>query len=569
MRTFAKEQNHPQQRVSSSITRLSTAAAPLGQQAHRIVRLQRTLGNQAVPRLLQAKPDDLEARSSTKGVTRFAHDFSQIPGHIKSPASVHAELTVSPPRYIYEQEADRVSEQVMSMPEPQLQRVCDCGGGCPKCQTEQSGHQHERLWTKRVQSSDLGQSAAPPIVHEVLDSPGQPLDVSTRAFMEPRFGHDFSRVRVHTDAKATESAQAVKAAAYTVGRDIVFDQNHYDPHSAPGRFLLVHELAHTFQQGQAGGMSAADRAELQIGAPNDRSEAEADDVAAWLFSPFPDNGATSRPRVSNTKPVLARFDCSRLDFRNCRTGVYKCGYGDSGTCGWVGPTRGGCICVGALKPPVPPVPVPERATQEARVRVRVRGAHPYFEDYANRLPYMEAPPGREFIVVIGDGIFKQVVIQAEALRIQQTKRLLRPADPRNIPFIQVEPVLIGGAVVAAFVAIPLLAVLLAPAIVSLVGAAAAAVASAASAATAAVGTGASWGVATVTKAVAAGIVVRLVAGGMRDAEAAEAVKPLIGKPVLALADVTEKTDMANAKPGQEISVEGQTFRAIIRLTTGG
>lgn len=182
---------------------------------------------------------------------------------------------------------------------------------------------------------------------------------------------------------------------------------------------------------------------------------------------------------------------------------------------------------------------------------------------------MEAPPGREFIVVIDDGIFKQVVAEAEALRIEQTKRLLRPADPRNIPFIQVEPVLIGGAVVAAFVAIPLLAVLLAPAIVTLVEAAAAAVASAASAATAAAGTGAGWGVATVTKAVAAGIVARLVAGGMSDAEAAEAVKPLIGKRIVALADVTDKADMANAKPEQEISVEGQTFRAIIRLTTRG
>ena len=131
MRTFAQEQNQPQQRVSSGITRLSTAAPPPGQQAHPILHLQRTLGNQAVPRLLQAKPEDLEARSSTKEVTRFAHDFSQIPVHTKSPVSVQAKLTISPPRYIYEQEADRVSEQVISMPEPQLQRVCACGEGCP------------------------------------------------------------------------------------------------------------------------------------------------------------------------------------------------------------------------------------------------------------------------------------------------------------------------------------------------------------------------------------------------------------------------------------------------------
>ncbi len=200
------------------------------------------------------------------------------------------------------------------------------------------------------------------------------------------------------------------------------------------------------------------------------------------------------------------------------------------------------------------------------MRVRV-DAHPDFQDYANRLPAMEAPPGREFIVVIADGIFKNVVAAAEALRLEQTRRLLR-VDPRNIPFIQVQPVLIGGAVVAAIVAIPLLAVMLAPAIVALAEAAAAAVASAAAAATTAIaGAGASWGVATVTRAVAAAIVVRLVAGGMSEAEAAEAVKPLIDKRIIALADVTDRADMANAKPGGEISIDGQTFRAIILLTT--
>ncbi|MGH2396923.1 MAG: DUF4157 domain-containing protein [bacterium] len=62
----------------------------------------------------------------------------------------------------------------------------------------------------------------PPIVHEVLRSPGRPLDAVTRAFMEWRFGHHFSLVRVHADARAAKSAQAVNAMAYTVGRDVVF-----------------------------------------------------------------------------------------------------------------------------------------------------------------------------------------------------------------------------------------------------------------------------------------------------------------------------------------------------------
>jgi hypothetical protein len=95
-------------------------------------------------------------------------------------------------------------------------------------------------------------SSVPPIVHEVLHSSGQPLDASTRDFMESRFDHDFSRVRVHTDAKAAESAQAVNALAYTVRHNVVFGASEYAPASSRGRELLGHELAHTIQQRNAG-----------------------------------------------------------------------------------------------------------------------------------------------------------------------------------------------------------------------------------------------------------------------------------------------------------------------------
>jgi hypothetical protein len=88
----------------------------------------------------------------------------------------------------------------------------------------------------------------PQIVHDVLHSPGQPLDAQTRAFMEPRFGRDFSNVRVHTDAKAAESTRAVNALAYTVGRDVVFGAGQYAPESSAGRKLMAHELTHTIQQ---------------------------------------------------------------------------------------------------------------------------------------------------------------------------------------------------------------------------------------------------------------------------------------------------------------------------------
>lgn len=90
--------------------------------------------------------------------------------------------------------------------------------------------------------------AAPPIVHKVLGSAGQALNPATRAFMEPRFGRDFSRVPVHTDQVASRSAEAVAAQAYTVGSDIVFGAGRYAPASRDGQRLLAHELAHVQQQ---------------------------------------------------------------------------------------------------------------------------------------------------------------------------------------------------------------------------------------------------------------------------------------------------------------------------------
>jgi outer membrane protein OmpA-like peptidoglycan-associated protein len=85
-------------------------------------------------------------------------------------------------------------------------------------------------------------------VHEVLGSSGQSLDPASRAYFEPRFGHDFGQVRVHTDTRAEESAQAVDALAYTVGRNVVFGTGQYAPHTTAGRKLLAHELTHVVQQ---------------------------------------------------------------------------------------------------------------------------------------------------------------------------------------------------------------------------------------------------------------------------------------------------------------------------------
>jgi len=175
------------------------------------------------------------------------HDFSRIPVH-PSPLAIQTKLTINTPGDEYEQEADRVAEQVMRMPEPQVQRKCACGGTCSDCQKEDADREHRGMQLKRVSSNVPGPTEAPPIVHEVLRSSGQPLDVATRAFMETRFGHDFSGVRVHSDSAAAESARAVGARAFASGRHVVFGSSLYTPHTTPGRALLAHELAHTLQQ---------------------------------------------------------------------------------------------------------------------------------------------------------------------------------------------------------------------------------------------------------------------------------------------------------------------------------
>src|SRR6185312_12563304 len=117
-----------------------------------------------------------------------------------------------------------------------LQRKCACGGGsgmegqCAECHEQDPGLQ-------RFARDSNGLAVAPPSVGEVLRSPGRPLDGDTRAFMESRFGYDFGTVRVHADRSSAVSAKAVHARAFTVGRDIVFNEGEYAPASAEGKRL--------------------------------------------------------------------------------------------------------------------------------------------------------------------------------------------------------------------------------------------------------------------------------------------------------------------------------------------
>jgi hypothetical protein len=118
----------------------------------------------------------------------------------------------------------------------------------------------------------------PPIVHEVRNGPGQPLDAVTRASMEPRFGQDFSTVRIHNDTRAAASAAAVNALAYTVGTHIAFARGNYSPDTVEGGRLLAHELAHTIQQSPAPAGFSSDGG-LRVGDPQGSLEQEADALA--------------------------------------------------------------------------------------------------------------------------------------------------------------------------------------------------------------------------------------------------------------------------------------------------
>jgi hypothetical protein len=174
------------------------------------------------------EPGDRGAATVSRGAPAFVADFSAIPP--SSDGLAAQSLTLGAVDDPQEVEADRVAEQVTSLP------VAGVSAAVPHLARHSSG-------TSRAASTE-----APPIVREVLGTPGRPLDDATRSYFEPRFGRDFSRVRVHSDGPAANSARAVNAQAYTVRNDIVFGAGRFAPETDAGRRLIAHELVHVAQQ---------------------------------------------------------------------------------------------------------------------------------------------------------------------------------------------------------------------------------------------------------------------------------------------------------------------------------
>ena len=186
-----------------------------------------------------------EAMACGPGAHPRGFDLARIPI-----APLQRKATISSPGDAFEREADDVADKVMRMadaPEPTaappaIQRKC------ASCEDEEK-HIHTQRATLATPAASLDTGAA---VHAAAGG-GAPLSHDVRSYFEPRFGRDFSQVRVHTDGAAVNAARSVQARAYTLGRDIVFGSGAYAPASNEGRRLIAHELTHVVQQGGRAG----------------------------------------------------------------------------------------------------------------------------------------------------------------------------------------------------------------------------------------------------------------------------------------------------------------------------
>ena len=244
MRTFTQKPKVTQQTTSSKSKKPSRSFVGQSRDVHSILHLQHTIGNQAVLRLLQTETENINTSSVSNKSNRFAHDFSRIPVYPSTRNGIQPKLKVNAPGDQYEQEADRIASQVLRHKRAENEEE-------KTFQSKACSHQYPNP------SSNLKNPIA------ALQGGGQPLPHSEQAFFEPRFGTDFSRVRVHADRQAAETARTVNARAFTVGRDIVFGAGEYQPRASEGRKLLAHELAHVVQQGSESNSMASSHSMIQ------------------------------------------------------------------------------------------------------------------------------------------------------------------------------------------------------------------------------------------------------------------------------------------------------------------
>jgi hypothetical protein len=273
--------------------------------------LQRTIGNQAVLRHLAQRASATGNQTAThensednaaqtagavanslnlSGTPIFSSDCPDTPPLFPTRgfcAPIQAKLTVGAVDDPLEQEAEMVSEQVMHMPSSDV----SVAPAPPQVGRRPALHGEE----KNLQTKPAPIKAAPreTSMRGLLRSPGQPLDAAARSFFEPRFGRDFSQVRVHTGTIAEQSARALNAEAYTVGCDIVFGVGHCSSGPATEARLLGHELTHVVQQSGGDATALPERRE----APMARPRISAHPVAVQRQPSKPASHASALERV--------------------------------------------------------------------------------------------------------------------------------------------------------------------------------------------------------------------------------------------------------------------------------
>lgn len=244
-------QKPDQQPESEQPTKSGRTPSGQSREVSSILYLQRTIGNQAVLRLLKSGAENPQAESATTPSNRLAHDAIRVASRPHGHALAQPKLTVSTPGDAYEREADRVAARVLDGSE--TRDASDALGPASRGGTE-IGRGGEPVSARQP----TGGERTPPHSFETAVSSlngGTPLPESERAYFEPRFGQSFESVRIHTGAAADTAARTINARAFTVGNDIAFAEGQYRTDTEDGRHLLAHELTHTVQQGQQVGTS--------------------------------------------------------------------------------------------------------------------------------------------------------------------------------------------------------------------------------------------------------------------------------------------------------------------------
>ena len=203
---------------------------------------------------------------------------------------------------------------LLASPPSRIQR---CGGmACPSGTCVHDEDSRSRTLFRSPASTERPR-AVPSIVNEVVSSAGAPLDGGLRSYFEPRFGHNFGHVRVHAGLRAAESASAVNARAYTVGRHVVLGEGITHDGTGSDRRLFAHELAHVVQQ------DGYDEPPTEVGPSNDAFESQADGVAARLEEPLdPGQHEPSTRRPTAVQRLGANPGCSMPQRTQIHQGIF-------------------------------------------------------------------------------------------------------------------------------------------------------------------------------------------------------------------------------------------------------